>query len=135
MVPMGTNRVPMAMATATPNSFPLGVVADSSGAIGPSAPVRICSQPVGGVVAVVVVAVAVVLVGEVVACSTATTLGVTADDPRGRQSPFRRASFFVAAKFSPPSSLRCQSGYAHVHPAKSEPKTPTPMLSETPRPS
>ena len=71
--PMGTNRAPMA--TATPNSFPGGVVADSSGVIDPSAPASICPQPVGGVL------------GGVVAHSTATTLGVTADDPRGRQSP------------------------------------------------
>ena len=70
MAQMGTNRPPMA--TATPNSFPGGVVADSSGVIDPSAPVSICPQPVGGVL------------GGVVAYSTVMTLGVTADDPRGR---------------------------------------------------
>ena len=66
MAPMGTNRAPMA--TATPNSFPGGVVADSSGVIDPSAPVSICPQPVGGVL------------GGVVAYSTVMTLGVIADD-------------------------------------------------------
>ena len=73
MAPRGTNRAPMA--TATPNSFPGGVAADSSGFIDPSAPVSICPQPVGGVL------------GGVVAYSTVMALGVTADDPRGRQSP------------------------------------------------
>ena len=55
------------MATATPHSFPGGVVADSSGVIDPSAPVSIRSQPVGGVL------------GSVVAYSTVMTLGVTDD--------------------------------------------------------
>ena len=64
MAPMGTNRAPMA--TATPNSFPGGVVADSSGVIDPSAPVSIRSQPVGGVL------------WGVVAYSTAMTLGAPA---------------------------------------------------------
>jgi len=64
MAPMGTNRAPMA--TATPNSFPGGVVANSSGVIDPSAPVSIRSQPVCGVL------------GGVVAYSTVMTLGVTA---------------------------------------------------------
>ena len=34
------------MATATPHSFPGGVVTDSSGVIGPSATISICFQPV-----------------------------------------------------------------------------------------
>jgi len=69
MAPIGTNRAPTA--TAKPNSFPGGVVADSSGVIDPSAPVSIRSKPLGGVW------------GGVVAYSTVMTLGAT-DDPRGR---------------------------------------------------
>ena len=66
MAPMDTNRA----AIATPNSFPGGVVAGSSGLIDPSAPVSICFQPVCGGA------------GGAAACSTVMTLGVTADDPR-----------------------------------------------------
>ena len=63
------------MATATPNSFPGGVVADSSGVIDPSAPVSICFQPVGGVL------------GGVVAYSTVMTLSVTDDPVAGKVLP------------------------------------------------
>jgi len=73
IAPMGTNRAPMA--TATRHSFPGGVITDSSGVIDPSAPVSICSQPVGGVL------------GGVVAYLTVMILGVTADDPLAGKVP------------------------------------------------